>query len=105
MLILLTIHFQLGDGVSLLLFGSEFLYDDAEFLSVAEVTFCEQINDYYFRWNVSGLSPDIYKNYFDVKSNFLQLPPDTLTSGKTYNLSVVLYNNQSLMLGSVSDYN
>lgn len=96
---------QLGDGVSLLLFGSEFLYDDADFLAVAEVTFCDPINDYYFRWNISGLPSDIYKNYFDVKSNYLQLPAGTLKSGKSYGLSVVLFNNESLTLGSVSYYN
>lgn len=94
---------QLGDGVSLLLFGSEFLFDDTEFLAVAEVTFCEPIANYYFRWNISGLSPDIYINYFDVKSNYLQLPAGTLMSGKSYDLSVVLYNNESLTLGSVSN--
>ncbi|CAO1328340.1 unnamed protein product [Diamesa serratosioi] len=95
-----TIRSDLGDGVSLLLFGSEFLYDDAEFLAVAEVTFCEPFHNYYFRWNVSGLSSDIYKNYFDVKSNYLQLPAGTLTPGKSYELSVVMFNNESLTLGS-----
>ena len=88
--------------MSLLLLGSEFLYDDAEFLAAAEVTFCEPVNNYYFRWNISGLSSEIYKNYFDVKSNYLQLPAGTLMSGKSYDLSVVLFNNESLTLGSVS---
>ena len=74
---------------------------DAEFLAVAEVTFCEPVNNYYFLWNISGLSSDIYENYFNVKSNYLQLPAGTLMSEKSYDLSVVLFNNESLSLGSV----
>lgn len=91
---------QLGDGVSLLLFSSEFFYDDMEFLAVAEVSFCDPINDFTYRWKVDGLE---LREIDEVLGNSLKLPAGTLASGKSMEVTVTALNSDNLTLASVSD--
>lgn len=91
---------QLGDGVSLLLFSSEFFYDDMEFLAVAEVSFCDPINDFTYRWKVDGLE---LREIDEVLGNSLKLPAGTLASGKSMEVTVTALNSDNLTLTSVSD--
>jgi hypothetical protein len=84
----------------LLLFGSDFFYDDDEFLVVAEVQFCDPIADYRFKWNV----PSADVEYFNVFGSSLKLPVGVLSAGLVYEISVSLLNNESLTLASVSSF-
>lgn len=93
----------MGDGVSLLLFGSDFFYDDDELLVVAEVQFCDPITDYKYRWDVSGLSSD-EGEYFNVTGSSLKIPVGILRAGDVYEIIVAILNKESLMLASVSNF-
>lgn len=85
--------------MSLLLFSSEFFYDDMEILAVAEVSFCNPINDFTYQWSVGGL------NSSDVESilgSSLRLPPGTIASGESITITVKILNNEALAMASVS---
>lgn len=81
------------------MFSSEFLYDDMELLAVAEVSFCVPINDFSFRWKVSGLESAESER---VTGNSLRLPPGSLQSGKNIEVVVSVLNDESLEMSSVS---
>lgn len=92
--------FQIGDGVSLLLFSSEFLYDDMELLAVAEVSFCNPINDFSYQWNINGIESEEVKS---VNGNSIRLPSSLLRSGQQIEIIVAVLNNQSMTMTSVSE--
>lgn len=94
---------QIGDGVSLLIFCTDFLYDDMELLAVAEVSFCNAINDFSFEWEINGVETQEIKS---VQGNTLRLPAgivsDLLRDNANIEIIVKVLNNQSMMMSSVS---
>lgn len=94
---------QVGDGVSLLLYGPETFYNDLEFLAVADVLFCIPMNDYYYRWKIEGMESDsMQEEYLNTKSSILKLPSEIFDGDKSYRVSVTIFNNVSQALASVS---
>lgn len=93
--------FQLGDGVSLLLFSSEFFYDDMELLAVAEVSFCDPNNEFSFQWKIDGLDDGEVET---VKGNSLKLAKGTFKFGMSIVITVAVLNNQSETMASVINY-
>lgn len=95
---------KVGDGVSLLLFGPEAFYNDLDFLAVADVLFCDPINDYYYQWKVDGLiAAD--EDYFNVRGSSFILPAGLLNMDTVYEVRVTIFNNQSEAMASVSRHN
>jgi hypothetical protein len=73
-----------------------------ELLAVASVLFCNPINDYSFRWKISGASSTEVENMI---GNTLRLPPGFLHSGELIEVIVTVVNNESLTMSSVSRIN
>jgi hypothetical protein len=90
---------QIGDGVSLLLFSSEFFFSDMEVLAVAGVSFCNPINDYSYKWDISGTNT-LGGN--GITGNTFRIPPGTLKSGDRIEIVVSILNNQEMVMSSVS---
>lgn len=94
---------QVGEGVSLLLYGPETFYNDLEFLAVADVLFCDPINDYFYKWTLNGGTSDEFaEEYLRTKGSVLKLPSDVLDGDKEYEIVVTIYNNNSLAMATVS---
>jgi hypothetical protein len=89
-------QFQIGDGVSLLLLGTEFIYDDMEVLAVAEVSFCDPINDFSYRWVIEGLD-----EVETIQGSNLQLPAGMLEAGKVVNVVVKVLNSEGNAMATV----
>lgn len=79
-----------------MLFSSEFFYDDMEILAVAEVSFCDPINDFSYRWSIAG------ETITGIAGNALKLPVGTYSTGQFFELVVTVLNNESLTLATVS---
>lgn len=87
---------QLGDGVSLLLLGAEFIYDDMELLAVAEVAFCDPINDFSYRWTVDGVS-----EAESIPGSTLRLPAGLIEAGKGFSVTVQVVNKAGDAMATV----
>lgn len=85
--------------MSLLLFSSEFLYDDMELLAVAEVSFCNPINDFFYQWKINGIESEEINS---VNGNSIRIPSSLLQSGQQIEVIVAVLNNQSMTMSSVS---
>lgn len=70
-----------------------------ELLAVASVSFCDAINDYSFRWKISGASSTEAEN---VIGNTLRLPAEVLHSGDILEVIVTVLNNDSIVMSRVS---
>lgn len=79
----------------MLLLSSEFIYDDMEFIVVAEVSFCVPTNEFSFQWQISGFDVN---NIEDISGNSLKLPAGVLKAGKLVEVSVTILNNESLAM-------
>ncbi|KAL7040768.1 hypothetical protein ACKWTF_000512 [Chironomus riparius] len=97
-----AVHSNVGDGVSLLLFGPESFYNDLEFLAVADVLFCDPINDFYYQWKIDGMPESFNDDYLSVRSSSLKLPPGLFDGNKLYEVVVTIFNNKSEALASLS---
>lgn len=71
-----------------------------EFLAVADVSFCDPINDFTFKWQIDGLASS---SAAENPGNSLKLPAGTFEAGKLIQVTVVLLNNESLTMASVSE--
>lgn len=71
-----------------------------EFLAVADVSFCDPINDLKFKWQIDGLASSSAE---ENPGNSLKLPAGTFEAGKLIQVTVVLLNNESLTMASVSE--
>jgi hypothetical protein len=97
-----AVRSNVGDGVSLLLYGPESFYNDLQLLAVAEVLFCEPVNDYFYKWRVKGMSAQDESEYLDVRGSTLQLPSGVLSADTFYEVGVTIFNNKSQAMASVS---
>ncbi|KAG5675114.1 hypothetical protein PVAND_005043 [Polypedilum vanderplanki] len=97
-----AVHSNVGDGVSLLLYGPETFYNDLEMLAVADVLFCEPVNDYYYKWEIKGMSKEDENDYLNIKGSYLMLPSSVLDADTFYEVSVTIYNNKSEAMASLS---
>lgn len=70
-----------------------------EFLVVADVSFCDPINDFAFKWKIQGLAESEVE---EIKGNSLKLPAGTFKAGQLIEVAVTLLNNESLIMASVS---
>lgn len=71
-----------------------------ELLAVAEVSFCDPINDFSFRWKITGLDANGIE---DVTGNSLKLPPGMLKGGSSLQVTVTVVNNDSLTMATVRE--
>lgn len=70
-----------------------------EILAVAEVSFCNTINDFTYQWSVGELNSSDVES---ISGSSLRLPPGTITSGKSITITVRILNNEALTMASVS---
>lgn len=91
---------QLADGVSFLLFSAETLFDDMEFLAVAEVMFCDPINEFTYSWSIQDFNSDSI-DLSKITGNVLKLPPKTFKAGQSVVLIAKLLNKDSLVMAQV----
>lgn len=70
-----------------------------EMLAVAEVTFCEPVNDFSFRWKIVGHELSEVES---VSGNSLKLPSGLFKPGKLVEVIVAVLNKESLTMASVS---
>lgn len=70
-----------------------------ELLAVAEVSFCNPINEFSYRWKVDGLEASEIES---ITSNSLKLPPGTLKAGSGHQVTVTVVNSESLIMATVS---
>lgn len=82
----------------MLLLCPEFIYDDMDFMAVAEVSFCDPINDFSYKWSISGASVSEIET---VSGNSLKLPPGTFETGKLISVTVTILNNENLAMAKV----
>lgn len=88
----------------MLLYAPETIYVDMEFLAVAEVLFCDPINEYTFQWSLSNgvLENEISK----LSGKRLQLSADILQrqalSLQFVKIDVKVLNKNSEVMSSVS---
>lgn len=71
-----------------------------EFLVVAEVSFCDPLNDFTFKWKIDGLTESEIEG---IEGNSLKLPAGTFKAGQFIEVAVALLNNESLTMASVSN--
>lgn len=83
----------------MLLFSSEFIYDDMEFVAVAEVSFCVPTNDFTFRWQISDMN---ISDVEDISGDSLRLPQGVLQAGKLVEVSVAVLNKESLPIAKAT---
>lgn len=84
-----------------MLLSSEFFYDDMEFLAVADVAFCDPINNYTFKWELDGFES---AEVGFVIGNALWLPSGTFKAGTQLQVVVKVLNADSLIMASVSRF-
>lgn len=70
-----------------------------DFLAVADVSFCDPINNYTFKWELDGF--DLVE-VGSVIGNSLWTPPRTFKAGTQLQVVVKVLNADSLVLASVS---
>lgn len=66
---------------------------------MAEVSFCDPINDFTFKWKIDGLDST---EIAGIKENSLRLPAGTFEAGKFVEVGLSLLNKELLTMASVS---
>lgn len=67
-----------------------------ELLAVAEVSFCDPINDFSYRWTLEGLN-----ELGSITGSSLRLPMDILVAGQAFNLVVSVLNGDGKAMATV----
>lgn len=87
-----------SDGVSLLLFAPATIYVDMEFLAVAEVLFCDAVNEYTYEWKLGN------ELQSRLKGKILQLPTNFYNGEILLSVEVKVLNTKAEVMGSVSRF-
>lgn len=66
---------------------------------MAEVSFCNPVNDYSYQWKVTGVES---ADTGSVIGSSLKITADNLEGGKQIEIAVSILNNQSMVMSSVS---
>ena len=70
-----------------------------EFLAVAEVSFCDAINNFSYRWKIEGAELSGIESF---NGNSLRLPPESFMTGSSLVVTVMVVNSEIMEMARVS---